>query len=60
MIFDATPLIPFSLSVQEAEYLLELLKEEKEILEPFYDQVEWAHERLNMLDALIDRLEVEV
>jgi hypothetical protein len=60
MIFDSTPQIPLSLSDKEAEYLLELLKEEKEVLEPFYDQVEWAQERLDMLDALIERIEREI
>lgn len=60
MIFDSTPQIPLSLSEQEAEYLLELLKEEKEVLEPFYDQVDWAQERIEIIDALIERIEREI
>lgn len=60
MIFDTNPVVPLTLSLHEAEYLVELLKEEREVLEPFYNQVEWAQERLDIIDGLIERIEAEL
>jgi len=45
------------LSNKQKKLLLSILTEEKEILEPFLEQNEWARDRDQTLDSIISRIE---